>query len=296
MTDPHHRRGGFTLVEMLLVVAIIVVLLALAWPTLYQISFSVRFATCSSNLREINVGLLYYTGDYNGWYPTNGTEWVIRHRTFQFPGDSTYLGVTKEETAYETLATYYGWPEPDRKGLTHRNPLWVCPQGVREVEDRSYYSLFSDTWAGISFASYVGPFPAPRAIDNPENLMRRVGQTWKMDFAWRIATGYPQDPRYSIITSDVCHRIGHGGGGMATNHMLGGDRGTNNWGYTALVSAYSWTAQASVNYGFADGSVRKYGPFTWPAMGVPTEMNIGGLGGVGCDPYAVPAAWAESEW
>lgn len=284
-------KNAFTLAELLVVVSIIALLIALLLPTLNKARYVSRLAVCASNLREIHIGLLTYATEYARWYPTNGTDWVIRGTTYGFPKDQSYGGVTIKETAYKELATYYGWPEKDRKGLTYRNKLWRCPQGWVENEERSYYSVFSDTWAGISFASYVGPFPAPRSIDTPENMMRKVGDRWKMAHSWRRAPGYPANPEYNILASDINHRVGHSGGGISTNHMWGDTR--EDAPHYAPLGIKSFSNEASANYLFDDGSVVTYGPFDWPAMGVPAEFNIGGLGGVGCDPYAVPAEWGQ---
>lgn len=62
-----HR--GFTLVELLVVVAIITILVALLLPTITQARFSARLAICKSNLRSFGTALSSYAGDYRAWYP-----------------------------------------------------------------------------------------------------------------------------------------------------------------------------------------------------------------------------------
>lgn len=63
------RRIGFTLVELLVVIAIIALLAALLFPALKQARERAQRMGCVSNLRQINIGLMGYLGDYNNWLP-----------------------------------------------------------------------------------------------------------------------------------------------------------------------------------------------------------------------------------
>lgn len=65
-------RSGFTLVEILLVVAISGVLAALLWPVLAGARESARTAQCSGNLRQIHLALRLYVSDNNRRYPPGG--------------------------------------------------------------------------------------------------------------------------------------------------------------------------------------------------------------------------------
>src|SRR5262249_49244307 len=62
-------RSGFTLVELLVVVAVIGVLAALLLPTLAQARESARRTACASNLRQIGMALRVYVDDHDGLYP-----------------------------------------------------------------------------------------------------------------------------------------------------------------------------------------------------------------------------------
>lgn len=63
------RRHGFTLVELLVVIAIISVLAALLLPSLERSIYSARLLSCANNLRQIGLGTIQYTIDYNNYYP-----------------------------------------------------------------------------------------------------------------------------------------------------------------------------------------------------------------------------------
>lgn len=59
-------RNGFTLIEMLVVVAIIILLLAILTPALHGAISTSQIATCQSNLHQMTNGYLLYTVDNLG--------------------------------------------------------------------------------------------------------------------------------------------------------------------------------------------------------------------------------------
>lgn len=61
--------GGFTLIEMLVVIAVIALLVALLLPALGRAKESGRRAACASNLRQLSVALSIYAGENEGDYP-----------------------------------------------------------------------------------------------------------------------------------------------------------------------------------------------------------------------------------
>jgi prepilin-type N-terminal cleavage/methylation domain-containing protein len=67
----HNRRKetGFTLIELLVVIAIIAVLAALLLPALSRAKATAKRAGCTSNLRQIGVGIHLYAGDHDDTLP-----------------------------------------------------------------------------------------------------------------------------------------------------------------------------------------------------------------------------------
>lgn len=61
--------GGFTIIELLVVIGIILVLTGILLPVFVRAKTQAGYATCLSNMRQIGVGLLLYEQDNNGYEP-----------------------------------------------------------------------------------------------------------------------------------------------------------------------------------------------------------------------------------
>jgi prepilin-type N-terminal cleavage/methylation domain-containing protein len=62
-------RPGFTMIEMLTVIAIIAILAGILFPVFATVRRNVRKANCTSNLHGFQVALKLYKDDHNGVYP-----------------------------------------------------------------------------------------------------------------------------------------------------------------------------------------------------------------------------------
>jgi prepilin-type N-terminal cleavage/methylation domain-containing protein/prepilin-type processing-associated H-X9-DG protein len=60
---------GFTLIELLVVIAIIAILAAILFPVFAQAREKARSASCLSNTKQIGLGMVMYTEDYDESYP-----------------------------------------------------------------------------------------------------------------------------------------------------------------------------------------------------------------------------------
>jgi len=81
MKHLHQPRCGskaFTLIELLVVIAIIAILAAILFPVFARARENARRSSCQSNLKQIGLGLLQYTQDYDETMP------------FAYHGKNTY--------------------------------------------------------------------------------------------------------------------------------------------------------------------------------------------------------------
>jgi prepilin-type N-terminal cleavage/methylation domain-containing protein/prepilin-type processing-associated H-X9-DG protein len=63
------KKGAFTLIELLVVIAIIAILASILFPVFGRARENARKSSCQSNLKQIGLGLLQYTQDYDERMP-----------------------------------------------------------------------------------------------------------------------------------------------------------------------------------------------------------------------------------
>jgi len=63
------KRKGFTLIELLVVIAIIAILASILFPVFARARENARRSSCSSNLKQIALGVFQYTQDYDEKMP-----------------------------------------------------------------------------------------------------------------------------------------------------------------------------------------------------------------------------------
>jgi prepilin-type N-terminal cleavage/methylation domain-containing protein/prepilin-type processing-associated H-X9-DG protein len=64
------RTRAFTLIELLVVIAIIAILAAILFPVFARARENARRASCQSNLKQIGIGIMQYTQDYDEKLPS----------------------------------------------------------------------------------------------------------------------------------------------------------------------------------------------------------------------------------
>jgi len=128
-------RRGFTLIELLVVIAIIAILASILFPVFARARENARRASCMSNLKQIGLGVMQYTQDYDEHLPKNA---VVLSAAAIFPSSSSASG-----------ATWLWWHEiyPYVKSTQ----LFICPS-TDATWKGDYYPINA---AGSSYAPYA---------------------------------------------------------------------------------------------------------------------------------------------
>ena len=72
------NRRAFTLLEVLVVIAVIAILTALLLPVLSRAKDSGRRAACTSNLHQLFIATSLYAADHEGVYPPDSATQIGR--------------------------------------------------------------------------------------------------------------------------------------------------------------------------------------------------------------------------
>ena len=147
--DPS-RRGGFTLVELLIVVGLVSLLVAVLLPALSKARDAARTVRCTSNLKQVATGLLMYATDHRGQLPYNTAGGLPQtHPDYLAFTDWPYFvgQLSPDEAAKLAGAMPSGTPAENRKrrakvGASGYVPwshdrtgrdVFVCPSAVAQM-------------------------------------------------------------------------------------------------------------------------------------------------------------------
>lgn len=108
------KRQGFTLIELLVVISIIAILIAILLPALKAARESARSTQCSSNLRQVGIGVYAYAGDYGGGIPRAAPPalwWWAMWDVMSMPGAETSADASSTAPWRETVLYCPSFPE-----------------------------------------------------------------------------------------------------------------------------------------------------------------------------------------
>jgi len=219
------RQGtvrGFTLIELLVVIAIISILASILFPVFARARENARRASCLSNLKQIGLGLMQYTQDYDEKYPllgyadgdtikypdgtTSNNNWVLRiypyvksTQVFNCPSNSRtpWIGGSGGKNTSSPNAVYsvsYGMNSRLING-------GYSAISIASVEKVSQTLMFADSGGESPYAIldlyYTGP-SSPRWVDDRHldgaNLVFADGHAkWKK--MSRDANDHPIPPK-----------------------------------------------------------------------------------------------------
>jgi len=248
------KKKPFSLVELLIVIAILAVLMSLLQPSLNATIFKARLVQCSTNLKSIFLGLMNYAEDYDTSYPKDGPirlDWL----DYSQPNHMDLR---------DKIFPYWGG------NINAKFPdLLNCPAGVNEFPERKgepYYSTyFNIPTKHYKDETVPDPDCAICSQGTPSHTrnvdyMRRIGDTWsggaynKSPRLWNVLASDYTDHANDLKQDSFAWRIG-----IASNHINGGDRIMRKLNIH-LPTKYQLTlfGEVTSNFILDDGSVHKF--------------------------------------
>ncbi len=91
----HTQRKGFTLIELLVVIAIIAILAAILFPVFARARENARRASCQSNMKQLGLGIMQYTQDYDEQNPRGSFDYPLRDGQGRATWDTAIYPYTK---------------------------------------------------------------------------------------------------------------------------------------------------------------------------------------------------------
>ena len=151
-------RKAFTLIELLVVIAIIAILAAILFPVFARARENARRASCMSNLKQIGLGLMMYTQDYDEHYPSRG----YTTPTDQIPPDN--------QVWYSSGGTNSWFWQQIIYPYTKSEQLYRCPNGVPSTYPYSgnygTNGVIMQSSLGLSMAALESPSTTYLAMDS----------------------------------------------------------------------------------------------------------------------------------
>ncbi len=181
------RRKGFTLIELLVVIAIIAILAAILFPVFAKAREKARQTSCLSNLKQIGLGLLMYSQDYDEMWP-----FMTYYDCFNPPGPGLW-----RPGAFPWHVTI----QPYVKNWQ----VLICPSDAQRACMTKVGSAGSNDYDGMFIARF-GYAPATPA---------EAASLWPLSYATNVYLGWSQGhaTQASINSPSQCILVGEFGQG-----------------------------------------------------------------------------------
>jgi prepilin-type N-terminal cleavage/methylation domain-containing protein/prepilin-type processing-associated H-X9-DG protein len=195
------RRAGFTLLELLIVLAIVSILWAMLFPVFARARESARKIHCLSGIVQLGVALHLYAADWSGAFPPKDDDWdpldpYVRNRdVFRCPDDSKLAAAPTRTEAGKGQPVHIESSYIYRSGLSNDGRAaeivafdrWIWHLGGRNV-------VFLDghgSWFSAATFWIVAPprvialDPAFHALNPAQQKAAREGEEIRGRLPWK---------------------------------------------------------------------------------------------------------------
>ncbi len=166
-TPLKRERNAFTLIELLVVIAIIAILAAILFPVFARARENARRSSCQSNLRQIGLGMMQYTQDYDEKFVTQTIDPTVP-TNFLFFGNQLqpYLKSTQIFVCPSASGSEYSLANPGTAPTDGKDHVWTAPAGsnIPMSPMKGTYGL-SSIVDGSSLAEITVPVKTPMFME-----------------------------------------------------------------------------------------------------------------------------------
>ncbi len=129
------KKKGFTLIELLVVISIIALLLSILMPALSKVKEMGRRAVCSSNLKQIAIGILTYAQSNDDVLPLSDS------RISDYPWRS-YRAYILDSNYDITYTAGFGYLYQEK--LLTEPEIFYCPSIMKQLAPSNHYETYTD--------------------------------------------------------------------------------------------------------------------------------------------------------
>ena len=227
------KRSNFTLIELLIVTAIIAILAGMLMPALNKARETAQTIYCTNNQKQIGMAFLTYAYSQKDWMPLMAWH-ETRYSTYDFPDAAT------SAFFWVKVASDYMGGKFKKYMITSAGKQFICPAGPDDIWSVTYNDTVT-TVSNYRYANACGWFYANHATE--------YGFANKTNYGGRRLSRNKTPTRTAVLEDGKCNVENKGALGFEVNNSLAG----SNMPLSSNKSGASNRHNGYTNLLYADG-------------------------------------------